>query len=231
VRRKPHRARPRRDFLLLSRNWEAPRTAAPDNRMIVDRRVHPGVQNDPLSCRFAPPPDEGKPADDRPRGDRDRGQSRDRGGDRTGAGAAGARRALRLLPGHRSRRARIPAGLPRQPHQQRRVRPGGDHLDGGRAIAMEADLSDPATPASLFDLAEQQLGPVDILVSNATGWLADSFAAAHSDRLGRSLEPVTAAGWTRQFSVDAMAPTQPSIRRSWAGRAPRRRRPPCAGRP
>ena len=58
----------------------------------------------------------------------------------------------------------------------------------------------------LFDLAEQQLGPVDILVNNATGWLADSFAAAEADRLGRSLEPVTAAGWTRQFSVDAMAP-------------------------
>ena len=71
---------------------------------------------------------------------------------------------------------------------------------------MDADLSDPATPAMLFDLAEQQLGPVDILVNNATGWLADSFAAAQTDRLGRSLEPVTAAGWTRQFSVDAMAP-------------------------
>ena len=71
---------------------------------------------------------------------------------------------------------------------------------------MEADLSDPATPALLFDLAEQQLGPVDILVNNATGWLADSFAAAQADRLGRSLQPVTAAGWTRQFSVDAMAP-------------------------
>jgi len=28
---------------------------------------------------------------------------------------------------------------------------------GGRAIAMDADLSDPATPAMLFDLAEQQL--------------------------------------------------------------------------
>jgi 3-oxoacyl-[acyl-carrier protein] reductase len=77
---------------------------------------------------------------------------------------------------------------------------------GGRAIAMEADLSDPATPALLFDLAERQLGPVDILVNNATGWLADSFAAAETDRLGRSLEPVTAAGWSRQFSVDAMAP-------------------------
>src|SRR6202161_201889 len=42
---------------------------------------------------------------------------------------------------------------------------------GGKAIAMDADLSDPATPAMLFDLAEQQLGPVDILVNNATGWL------------------------------------------------------------
>ena len=77
---------------------------------------------------------------------------------------------------------------------------------GGRAIAMEADLSDPATPGWLFDVAEKQLGPVDILVNNATGWLADSFAAAQADRLGRSLEPVTAATWTRQFSVDAMAP-------------------------
>jgi 3-oxoacyl-[acyl-carrier protein] reductase len=77
---------------------------------------------------------------------------------------------------------------------------------GGRAIAMEADLSDPATAASLFDLAEQQLGPVDILVNNATGWLADSFAGGDSDRGGRSLQPVTAAGWTRQFTVDAMAP-------------------------
>src|ERR1700727_287005 len=77
---------------------------------------------------------------------------------------------------------------------------------GGRAIAMDADLSDPATPAMLFDLAEQQLGPVDILVNNATGWLADSFAAAQADRLGRSLEPVTAATRARQFSVDEVGP-------------------------
>jgi 3-oxoacyl-[acyl-carrier protein] reductase len=27
-----------------------------------------------------------------------------------------------------------------------------------------------ATPAMLFDAAEEQLGPVDILVNNATGW-------------------------------------------------------------
>jgi 3-oxoacyl-[acyl-carrier protein] reductase len=77
--------------------------------------------------------------------------------------------------------------------------------EGGRAAAVEADLSDPAAPALLFDTAEEQFGPVDILVNNATGWLADTFAAATADRLGRSLQPVTAATWTRQFTVDAMA--------------------------
>jgi 3-oxoacyl-[acyl-carrier protein] reductase len=77
--------------------------------------------------------------------------------------------------------------------------------NGGRALAVEADLSDPATPASLFETAEEQLGPVDILVNNATGWLADTFAPAGTDRLGRSLQPVTAATWGQQFAVDAMA--------------------------
>jgi NAD(P)-dependent dehydrogenase (short-subunit alcohol dehydrogenase family) len=32
---------------------------------------------------------------------------------------------------------------------------------------VEADLADPTTAARLFDLAEDQLGPVDILVNNA----------------------------------------------------------------
>jgi 3-oxoacyl-[acyl-carrier protein] reductase len=76
--------------------------------------------------------------------------------------------------------------------------------EGGRAAAAEADLSDPAAPALLFDAAEEQLGPVDILVNNASGWLADTFTPARADRLGRSLQPVTAATWTRQFAVDAM---------------------------
>jgi 3-oxoacyl-[acyl-carrier protein] reductase len=75
---------------------------------------------------------------------------------------------------------------------------------GGRAVAVEADLSDPAAPMSLFDAAERELGPVDILVNNATGWLADTFAPTAVDRLGRSLQPVTAATWNRQFTVDAM---------------------------
>ncbi len=80
----------------------------------------------------------------------------------------------------------------------------GIRAGGGRALAVEADLSDPATPALLFDAAEEQLGPVDILVNNATGWLADTFAPSGTDRLGRSLQPVTAATWSQQFAVDAM---------------------------
>jgi 3-oxoacyl-[acyl-carrier protein] reductase len=77
---------------------------------------------------------------------------------------------------------------------------------GGQAIAVEADLSDPRTPAALVDAAEQQLGPVNILVNNATGWLADTFKSTDGDRLGRPLQPVSAATWKQQFAVDAMAP-------------------------
>ncbi len=81
----------------------------------------------------------------------------------------------------------------------------GIRADGGRALAVEADLSDPATPAMLFDAAEEQFGPVDILVNNATGWLADTFAPSGTDRLGRLVQPVTATTWGQQFTVDAMA--------------------------
>jgi 3-oxoacyl-[acyl-carrier protein] reductase len=75
----------------------------------------------------------------------------------------------------------------------------------GRAVAVEADLSDPGAPAMLFDAAEERLGPVDILVNNATGWIQDTFTQAGTDRLGRPLQPVTAATWGQQFTVDAMA--------------------------
>jgi 3-oxoacyl-[acyl-carrier protein] reductase len=81
-----------------------------------------------------------------------------------------------------------------------RIRAGG-----GAALAVEADLSDPGAPAALFDAAEEHLGPVDILVNNATGWVQDTFASDGTDRLGRSLQPVSASTWTRQFAVDAMA--------------------------
>jgi len=76
---------------------------------------------------------------------------------------------------------------------------------GGRALAMEANLSDPATPAALFDAAEEHLGPVDILVNNASGWVADSFQPTHTDGFGRPVQAVNPGTWLQQFSVDAMA--------------------------
>jgi 3-oxoacyl-[acyl-carrier protein] reductase len=76
---------------------------------------------------------------------------------------------------------------------------------GGRAVAVEADLSDPAAAGRLFDAAEKDLGPVDILVNNASGWIADTFGPGGTDGLGRPVTPVTAATWWQQFTVDAMA--------------------------
>jgi 3-oxoacyl-[acyl-carrier protein] reductase len=92
-------------------------------------------------------------------------------------------------------------------HRTRDGAPVADEIlaGGGRAIAVEANLSDPATPAALFDAAEEHLGPVDILVNNASGWVADTFQPAHTDAFGRTVQAVSPGTWLQQFSVDAMA--------------------------
>jgi 3-oxoacyl-[acyl-carrier protein] reductase len=77
---------------------------------------------------------------------------------------------------------------------------------GGVAECLEADLADSGAPGMLFDRAEARLGPVEILVNNATGWLADTFLHAVPDRFGRTLRRVDAQGHERQFAVDARAP-------------------------
>jgi 3-oxoacyl-[acyl-carrier protein] reductase len=74
---------------------------------------------------------------------------------------------------------------------------------GGAAEAVEADLADPATPGRLFDAAEAKLGPVDILVNNASGWLADTFTGDESGRFGLKLSRVSAETFDRLFAVDA----------------------------
>jgi 3-oxoacyl-[acyl-carrier protein] reductase len=76
---------------------------------------------------------------------------------------------------------------------------------GGVVRACEADLADPAAAQVLFDQAERDLGPVDILVHNASGWLADTFKPDTADRFGRALRPVSAQTFDRQFAVDARA--------------------------
>ncbi len=75
--------------------------------------------------------------------------------------------------------------------------------DEGCAVAMEADLGEAETPARLFDFAEAELGQVDILVNNATGWVGDTFAAARYHIAGISTARLSAATHDRVFSVDA----------------------------
>jgi 3-oxoacyl-[acyl-carrier protein] reductase len=103
----------------------------------------------------------------------------------------------------------VDPGIP-QTYRNNRAADAGDVLrsirtSGGTAIAVEADLADRVTPTRLFDEAEAQLGPVDILVNNASGWLADTFVPAAPDRLGRNTERVSVESFDRQFSVDARA--------------------------
>jgi 3-oxoacyl-[acyl-carrier protein] reductase len=74
---------------------------------------------------------------------------------------------------------------------------------GGRAVALEADLSDDASPGRLFDFAEAELGPVDILVNNATGWTADTFATPERHVAGVRTLRVDADSHDQVFSVDA----------------------------
>lgn len=75
---------------------------------------------------------------------------------------------------------------------------------GRRAVAMEADLADAAVIPDLFDRAEAELGPVDIVVNNASGWVADTFGSA-VPHLGMDRTAVTATTIDTVMSVDARA--------------------------
>ena len=76
---------------------------------------------------------------------------------------------------------------------------------GGKAQAEQADLGQPEAAIRLFDVAERFFGPVNILVHNATGWVADTFKPTTFDRLGRHMRPVTSETIDQQFAVDARA--------------------------
>jgi 3-oxoacyl-[acyl-carrier protein] reductase len=76
---------------------------------------------------------------------------------------------------------------------------------GRRAGAMEADLTDELAIPRLYDAAEAELGPVSVLVHNASGWKKDSFGATGVDAVGRRGAMVTAASIDVQLDVDARA--------------------------
>jgi len=76
---------------------------------------------------------------------------------------------------------------------------------GGRVVGMEADLTDPAVPARVFDAAEAEFGPVDILVNNASSWRQDSFRTGVPTSVGRLPTPLTAESLRHNLGVDVIA--------------------------
>jgi 3-oxoacyl-[acyl-carrier protein] reductase len=101
------------------------------------------------------------------------------------------------------------AGLP-EPYRRNRAADATAVLDairasGGRAEAVEADLREPGAAARVFDRAESELGPVDVLVNNATGWTPDSFAGGARTAVGHVTVPVSAESHEQVFGVDARA--------------------------
>ena len=77
------------------------------------------------------------------------------------------------------------------------------HALDGDAAAMEVDLRDASALPQLFDYSETKFGPVDILVNNATGWVADTFVSDGEHVTGLSSEVLSAATYDQVFSVDA----------------------------
>jgi 3-oxoacyl-[acyl-carrier protein] reductase len=76
---------------------------------------------------------------------------------------------------------------------------------GGASVAVEADLVDTLNIPRLFDHAEREFGPVDILVNNASGWLPDTFNVDVDDVFGLPCQRVEADTFDRQFAIDARA--------------------------
>lgn len=74
---------------------------------------------------------------------------------------------------------------------------------GRRAHAVDADLVDADTPARVFAEAESALGPVSILVNNASGWRKDTFSPDRHDPLGRHHEALSGDTAMPQLLVDA----------------------------
>jgi 3-oxoacyl-[acyl-carrier protein] reductase len=75
---------------------------------------------------------------------------------------------------------------------------------GRRSTAIRADLTDPDAPSRIFDEAEADLGPVSILVNNASAWRKDTFSPEHDDLLGRPHEELTSDTASPQLLVDAL---------------------------
>lgn len=74
---------------------------------------------------------------------------------------------------------------------------------GRRGHAVEADMADANGPARVFAEAEAVLGPVSILVNNASAWREDTFAPERHDPLGTHRELLSGDTASPQLLVDA----------------------------
>jgi 3-oxoacyl-[acyl-carrier protein] reductase len=97
-----------------------------------------------------------------------------------------------------------------EPYRTNRSKDASEVLEvirsqGGKAEALEADLRDTKVIAQLFDHAVKKFGPVDILINNATGWVADTFIPERKHLTGLQSEPLSEATHDQVFSVDARA--------------------------
>jgi 3-oxoacyl-[acyl-carrier protein] reductase len=99
---------------------------------------------------------------------------------------------------------------PGRPAKYRAQREQGPELTvaavkaAGRCVhAVEADLADADTPALVFAEVEAKLGPVSILINNASAWRKDTFSPDRDDRLGRHQEPLSGHTALPQLLVDA----------------------------
>lgn len=66
---------------------------------------------------------------------------------------------------------------------------------GGRAAVVSAELADPADVDALLPAAEAALGPVTLLVNNASSFLVDDITS------------IDVPTWNRQFSINLRAPS------------------------
>ncbi|MEY2471116.1 MAG: hypothetical protein QOK28_445 [Actinomycetota bacterium] len=74
---------------------------------------------------------------------------------------------------------------------------------GCRAFAFEADFRQVDAPHELFAAAHDSLGPIDILVNNASGVGHDTFRVGASNPVGRPSPMVDAATHDAQFLINA----------------------------
>lgn len=76
----------------------------------------------------------------------------------------------------------------------------------GQASSWECDLGNPENSFELFERAQKEFGPVDILINNASSWTADTFVPVKhdaEDRIGRSLNVISPETIGIHFNVIA----------------------------